>query len=151
MRHTNDNVPTCARTQPQPSLGSLPQLALDLLVTTCHFKLIGHLHPRDYIPSVGGLDSPDQQGVSFGPQGTILSLYAISWTAVATDITYTSTVFANQDETLIVVLPRSPVIRARKDHHLVAMRAFIEAAHFTNVLLIAGVDAGTRGDESLQS
>lgn len=59
--------------QPQPSLGSLPQLAADLLIHTLDFQLVGYLALRDTIPAVSGLDGVEGQdvgeGISFGVEG----------------------------------------------------------------------------------
>ena len=59
-------------------------------------------------------------------------------------------VYQTTSKDLTVVLPRSPIIRARKPHHLVAMKRWIAAAEFGEVLLLAGVDAATRLDEGLR-
>ncbi|ORY89038.1 hypothetical protein BCR35DRAFT_252774, partial [Leucosporidium creatinivorum] len=118
--------------QPQPSLGSLPQLAADLLIHTLDFKLVGYLALRDTIPAVSGLDGVEGQdvgeGISFGVEGTF-----------------------SLKEAVTIVLPRAPVIRARKLHHLQSMKLWIEAAGVKEVLLLAGVDAASRVDEGLRA
>lgn len=48
------------------------------------------------------------------------------------------------------MLPRSPVIKARKQNHLESLHSFIKASKFSQVLLISGIDAAARGDESLR-
>ncbi|GAA5924130.1 hypothetical protein JCM1841_004582 [Sporobolomyces salmonicolor] len=117
---------------PQPSLSSLAQLATDLLIHTYGLEKIGYLGLRDFVPAVSGLDGvageEQAEGVLFGVE-----------------------VFQTPSGSLTVVLPRSPVIRARRAHHLEAMRAFIEQAGFAEVLLVAGVDAALRGDEGLNA
>jgi hypothetical protein len=59
--------------QPQPSLGSLPQLAVDLYIHTLKLSLVGFLAIRDTIPAVSGLDSVEgeeaKEGISFGVEG----------------------------------------------------------------------------------
>ncbi|GAA5901147.1 hypothetical protein JCM5296_006283 [Sporobolomyces johnsonii] len=117
---------------PQPSLSSLAQLATDLLIHTYRLEKIGYLGLRDFVPAVSGLDGvageEQAEGVLFGVE-----------------------VFQTPSRSLTVVLPRSPVIRARRAHHLEAMRAFIEQAGFAEVLLVSGVDAALRGDEGLNA
>ncbi len=64
-----------ALVQPQPSLGSVPQLATDLILHNHELTLIGYLGLRDHVPSVAGLDSlPGEkptEGVSFATQGKL--------------------------------------------------------------------------------
>lgn len=55
------------------------------------------------------------------------------------------------NETITLVLPRSPIIKSRKPHHLIALREWVEGSGFGEVLVITGVDAGARGDEALLS
>lgn len=52
---------------------------------------------------------------------------------------------------LTVVLPRAPIIQARKQHYLQEMRRWIvEEAQFGEVLVLSGVDAASRVDEGLR-
>ncbi|GAA6049315.1 hypothetical protein JCM3770_005936 [Rhodotorula araucariae] len=117
---------------PQPSLSSVAQLAADLVVHNYRLELVGYLGVRDHVPAVGGTDAlpgePDREGLSLGTE-----------------------VYTTPSRSLTVVLPRAPVIRARKAHHLDAMRRFVAAGAFAEVLLVAGVDAAMRADEALNS
>ncbi|GAA5908434.1 hypothetical protein JCM8208_006194 [Rhodotorula glutinis] len=118
---------------PQPSLSSVAQLACDLLVHNCALELVGYLGVRDFVPAVGARDAlPGQEGEVEG-----LSLG--------------TEVYTNPRRTLTLVLPRAPVIHARKAHHLDAMARFVEAGGFRDVLVVAGVDAAMRGDEALNA
>ncbi|GAA6006094.1 hypothetical protein JCM11491_002030 [Sporobolomyces phaffii] len=116
---------------PQPSLASLAQLSTDLIVSNFHLVRIGYLGLRDHVPAVSGLDSlpgDDLEGISYSVE-----------------------VFQTPSKSLTVVLPRSPVIRARRLHYLHSMRNFIEQGRFKHVLVVAGVDAALRTDEGLNS
>lgn len=53
-------------------------------------------------------------------------------------------------ERVVWVLPRSPVIRARRKHWARAMHEFVKAGAFGEVLVVAGVDAASRGDDGLR-
>lgn len=63
--------------KPQPSLSSLPQLAVDLIVHNLALTLVGYFGIQDYVPAVGGLDSLDdvkegeKEGITFSVEGTI--------------------------------------------------------------------------------
>ncbi|GAA5960285.1 hypothetical protein JCM3765_002529 [Sporobolomyces pararoseus] len=118
---------------PQPSLASLAQLGADLIITNFQLTRIGFLGLRDHVPAVSGLDS--LSGQSGFPEG----------------ISYSVEVFQTPSKSLTVVLPRSPVIRARRPHYLASMKQFIEQGRFKEVLIVAGVDAALRGDEGLNS
>ncbi|GAA5842040.1 hypothetical protein JCM9279_002764 [Rhodotorula babjevae] len=118
---------------PQPSLSSVAQLACDLLVHNCALELVGYLGVRDFVPAVGARDTlPGQEGEVEG-----LSLG--------------TEVYTNPTRTLTLVLPRAPVIHARKAHHLAGMKQFVAAGGFSDVLVVAGVDAAMRGDEALNA
>ncbi|GAA6005065.1 uncharacterized protein JCM10292_005549 [Rhodotorula paludigena] len=117
---------------PQPSLSSLAQLACDLLVHNLRLELVGYLGVRDYVPAVGGRDGlpgdAEQEGLALGTE-----------------------VYTTPSRSLTLVLPRSPVIRARKEHHLQAISAWVAAGGFKDVLVVAGTDAAMRGDDGLNA
>jgi hypothetical protein len=123
-------------------------------VHTLELIPVGSLSPRDFLPSVGGLDST--QGDSTTPEGISSGVPGILYiilepTRVTTDEAVLETVYQNESRSLTFILSRSPVIKARTEHHLKAMRAFVEAAQFHDVLILSATDAGVRGDESLRS
>ncbi|GAA5828548.1 hypothetical protein JCM5353_004182 [Sporobolomyces roseus] len=118
---------------PQPSLASLAQLASDLIIHNFSLQRIGFLGLRDHIPAVSGSDG--LPGQSSGGEG----------------VSFSVEVFQTPSKSLTVVLPRSPVIRARRPHYLDSMRKFIEVAGFKEVLIVASIDAALRGDEGLNS
>ncbi|KPV73528.1 uncharacterized protein RHOBADRAFT_54744 [Rhodotorula graminis WP1] len=118
---------------PQPSLSSVAQLACDLLVHNCALKLVGYLGVRDFVPAVGARDALP------GSEGEVEGL------SLGTEV------YTNPSRTLTLVLPRTPVIHARKAHHLDAMARFVAAGGFRDVLVVAGVDAAMRGDEALNA
>ncbi|GAA5820044.1 hypothetical protein JCM10212_004989 [Sporobolomyces blumeae] len=118
---------------PQPSLASLAQLSTDLLVHNFSLERVGFLGLRDHVPAVSGLD---------GLPGQPLAREGIS---------YSVEVFQNSSKSLTIVLPRSPVIRARRSNYLASIREWIDGSAFAEVLVVAGTDAALRGDEGLQS
>ncbi|GAA5906758.1 uncharacterized protein JCM6883_005679 [Sporobolomyces salmoneus] len=118
---------------PQPSLASLAQLGSELIVSNLHLDRIGFLGLKDHVPAVSGLDGLSGQDAH--PQG----------------ISYSVEVFQTPSRSLTVVLPRSPVIKARRLHYLDSMKIFILQGQFREVLIVAGVDAALRNDEGLNS
>ncbi|BGP02215.1 hypothetical protein NBRC10513v2_005863 [Rhodotorula toruloides] len=117
---------------PQPSLSSLAQLACDLLVHTYGLELVGYLGLRDHVPAVGGRDGlrgeEEKEGVALGVE-----------------------VYTTPSRSLTLVLPRSPVIRARRPHYLDSIKRWIAECGFKEVLVVAGTDAGMRGDSGLNA
>jgi hypothetical protein len=130
---------------PQPSLASLAQLASDLLVHTHAWRLVGHLGLRDFIPVVYVPEGTQAGSLGLAVQGSFAPLgrwaYSDFW----------RTVFQSQDGQRTLVLPRTPVIKARKADYLASMAKFVGAAGFSRVLVVASVDASTRTEEGLDS
>lgn len=60
-------------------------------------------------------------------------------------------VFATPNRSLVIALPRSPVIRARRSHYLDSIRHWIHQSQFSDVLVVAGADAAMRGDDGLNA
>ena len=61
------------------------------------------------------------------------------------------TVFATPNRSLVIALPRSPVIRARRSHYLDSIRHWIHQSRFSEVLVVAGADSAMRGDDGLNA
>ncbi|GAA5883005.1 hypothetical protein JCM3774_001756 [Rhodotorula dairenensis] len=127
---------------PQPSLASVAQLACDLIVHNYRLDLVGYLGLHDHVSAVGARDSlpvpmpgrsgsPEQQQ----PPGVALACE----------------VFATPNRSLVIALPRSPVIRARRAHYLDSLQHWIRTSRFREVLVVAGADAAMRGDDGLNA
>lgn len=139
----------------------MAQLACDLLVHNCALELVGYLGVRDFVPAVGARDAlpggeGEVEGLSLGTEGASRSLTAVCCGACASATKLTGlmslfAVYTNPTRTLTLVLPRAPIIHARKAHHLDAMNRFVAAGGFRDVLVVAGVDAAMRGDEALNA
>ncbi|GAA5856629.1 hypothetical protein JCM8547_005899 [Rhodosporidiobolus lusitaniae] len=121
---------------PQPSLSSLAQLSADLLVHNCPFELVGYLGLSDFVPAVGGRDGlpgkEAKQEFSFSCEAYHLPA-------------------AGSRPALTLVLPRSPVIVARREHYLRSLKQWVEQEGVEELLVVAGVDAALRGDDALAS
>ncbi|SCV71710.1 BQ2448_3298 [Microbotryum intermedium] len=124
---------------PQPSLGSLPQLALDLYVHTFRLELVGYAALRDTVPCVAGIDVVEGEESRSGDGG-------FSWATQVYQTRPTNT----QGESITLVLPRAPIIQARKRHYLDALTAWIRQSEFRDVLIVGAVDAAMRRDEALR-
>ncbi|GAA5823859.1 hypothetical protein JCM11251_003322 [Rhodosporidiobolus azoricus] len=120
---------------PQPSLSSLAQLSCDLLLHNASgWELVGYLGLADFVPAVGGRDSLPGENA---PHGIAFGVEVYRLKTPSSDLT--------------LVLPRSPVIRARRPHFLASLNEWVRESGFESVLVVAGVDAALRGDEGLNS
>ena len=137
--------------KPQPSIASLPQLACDLLVHNLQLTLIGHLSSRDYIPTLTAVDSLFPLYDAVAAYGTPGASFSSLCESIGRAHGSCATVYQNRSKSITLVLPRSPVIQARKVHHLAAINAFVSAASFKEVLLISGIAAGSREDDGLNT
>ena len=143
--------------QPQPSLASLAQLACDLIVHNYRLELVGYLGLQDHVPAVGARDGlpgqPDQPGLALACEGErpLCTRSCEAKCASAEQFSGAHTVFATPNRFLVIALPRSPVIRARRSHYLDSIRHWIHQSRFPEVLVVAGADAAMRGDDGLNA
>lgn len=143
--------------QPQPSLASLAQLACDLIVHNYGLELVGYLGLQDHVPAVGARDGlpgqPDQPGLALACEGErpLCTRSCEAKCASAEQFSGAHTVFATPNRSLVIALPRSPVIRARRSHYLDSIRHWIHQSKFQQVLVVAGADAAMRGDDGLNA
>ncbi|SCZ88915.1 BZ3500_MvSof-1268-A1-R1_Chr1-1g00823 [Microbotryum saponariae] len=150
---------------PQPSLGSLPQLALDLYVHTFQLELVGCAALRDTIPCVGGVDVVEgeqrqsvQGGFSWATQGPSLGAVQLVCGEVSRidpvratpHPVYQTPSSASNGDSITLLLPRAPIIQARKRHYFDALTAWIRQSEFRDVLIVGAVDAAMRGDDGLR-
>lgn len=152
----DDEAPPCA--QPQPSLASLAQLACDLIVHNYGLELVGYLGLQDHVPAVGARDSlpglPDQPGLALACEGEHPRSLAPGGHCIADTLfpaRARTAVFATPNRSLVIALPRSPIIRARRRHYLDSIRHWIHHSNFSEVLVVAGADAAMRGDDGLNA
>ncbi|BGP26613.1 hypothetical protein JCM10295v2_005566 [Rhodotorula toruloides] len=125
-------VPLPGTNAPSFTSSALLLLASDLLVHTYGLHLVGYLGLRDHVPAVGGRDGlrgeEEEEGIALGVE-----------------------VYSSPSHSLTLVLPRSPVIRARRPHYLDSIKQWIAESGFREVLVVAGTDAGMRGDSGLNA
>ncbi|KAK4050817.1 hypothetical protein OIV83_003239 [Microbotryomycetes sp. JL201] len=129
---------------PQPSLGSVAQLASDLIVhassssssssSSPNWRVVGYLGLQERVPVVSGLDylaSDTEPTLSGG-------------------ITFAVQVYQTLDNKVTLVLPRSPVVRARRQRYIDSLQRWILENNFTDTLIVSSVDAAMRMDDSIR-
>ncbi|EST08339.2 Proteasome assembly chaperone 2 [Kalmanozyma brasiliensis GHG001] len=112
---------------PAVSIGSVPQLAIDLLLHDASLKLtkVGRFDPAYCFPFVGPSDSGDD------------------------DLTTALEVFSNG--TLTVIQQRSPVYKSSSAAYITALTHWISESSFAETLWLSSIDAAARTDEEFST
>ncbi|KAJ1975508.1 hypothetical protein H4R34_004310 [Dimargaris verticillata] len=116
-----------ARNQPSVSLGNVPQLCCDLLISTLQLVPVGYLDDPCVTPVVG----PPAYAHTKGTMSTCLE------------------VFQSSDKALTVVQQRAPLLRGQLKPFVDNMVQFMADAQFSQVLLLSTIDARVRNDSQL--
>ncbi|ETS65210.1 hypothetical protein PaG_00277 [Moesziomyces aphidis] len=116
---------------PAVSIGSVPQLAVDLLLHSADLGLakVGRIDPSFCFPFAGPSDARD---------------------AAADDITTALEVFANEAG-LVVIQQRAPVYKSRGTEYITALTKWISQAGFKQTLWISSIDAAARTDAEFET
>ncbi|KAH8119502.1 PAC2 family-domain-containing protein [Phellopilus nigrolimitatus] len=109
---------------PVVSIGNVPQLAVDLLITTFDLKQIGIFDSRDLVPVVG----PREEGPGVS---TPLELYG------------------KDGVDIVVVQQRSPVLKMHKEAFSTALVKFVQKNELGALLYLTGVDLSNRSDAQM--
>ncbi|WVW81907.1 hypothetical protein I302_103907 [Kwoniella bestiolae CBS 10118] len=110
---------------PAVSLGNVPQLTSDLLITSLGLRRIGYVGIGDTVSPFSGK----------GDDGEI--------------VTGGLEVYGNEGSELYVIQQRSPTLKTKKDEHVELIREFIQSSGFGVVLLLASLDAANQDDAQL--
>ncbi|KAL9711638.1 hypothetical protein Ac2012v2_004709 [Leucoagaricus gongylophorus] len=110
---------------PVVSAANVPQLAVDLIITTLRLERIGVVDPSYFVPVVGGRED-GEPGVT-----TALEL------------------FGKPEFGIMIFQQRSPVLKSRKADFIAALIEFIKTSQFACVLFLSGVDVLNRTDTQM--
>ncbi|KAJ9475511.1 Proteasome assembly chaperone 2 [Pseudozyma hubeiensis] len=113
---------------PAVSIGSVPQLAVDLLLNDSSLSLVkvGRIDPSFCFPFVGPSESADSN-----------------------DITTALEVFSNGS--LTVIQQRSPILKSTQPSYISALTSFLSSTHFTEILYLTSLDAAARTDDEFST
>ncbi|KAJ8514392.1 hypothetical protein ONZ45_g8058 [Pleurotus djamor] len=112
---------------PVVSTANLPQLAVDLLITSLGLRLLGVFDSQYFVPAVGSRDG--------GIDG----------------ITTPLELFGLQDSNIIVIQQRSPVLKTKKQAFIDELFRFIETSGVQSTLFLSGVDMSNRTDAQMMT
>lgn len=133
---------------PSVSIGNVPQLTTDLLLSTIKLDRVGCIEDENVIPVLGPADQPHSKptpaaatttgtGAGTGVSGGLLSL------AVE--------VFQSKDGKWTLIQQRSPTVSHRSHHYADNLVRFIQDSEFDQVVLLASADGARRIDIQLRS
>ncbi|KNC85278.1 hypothetical protein SARC_02537 [Sphaeroforma arctica JP610] len=112
---------------PAVSIGNVPQLTVDLLISTLAPKRVGFLHDRALLP-VFGCDAYSESGHNS---------------------TTSADVYMCEEKQLAIIQQRSPAIKSQRRHLADRMTEWITAANFGSVVLLTSSDANNSGDNTM--
>ncbi|KAF9114571.1 Proteasome assembly chaperone 2 [Mortierella sp. AM989] len=132
---------------PSVSIGNVPQLTTDLLLTTLKLDRVGCIEDENVIAVLGPADRPhdsDPLPVKGGSQHTDSS-------SSATGLSLAVEVFQSKDGKWTVIQQRSPTVRHRSHHYADNLVRFIKESEFDQVVLLSSADGARRIDIQLRS
>jgi proteasome assembly chaperone 2 len=111
---------------PVVSIGNVPQLTMDLLISTLEFERVGFLDEENVVPVAGARED------------------GIDGVTVAVEV------FQSKDRKWTAVQQRAPVDSGKWHPFADNLLAFIQGARFAQVVLLASSDASRRTDVQLE-
>ncbi|WVF66133.1 hypothetical protein IAT40_000873 [Kwoniella sp. CBS 6097] len=112
---------------PAVSLGNVPQLTSDLLITSLGLKRVGYVGDGDTVAPFAGR----------GEDGEV--------------VTGGLEVYGHKGSELYVIQQRSPTLKTKKDEHVALLNDFIRSAEnaFGAILILTSLDAASQDDAQL--
>ncbi|KAG0263931.1 Proteasome assembly chaperone 2 [Mortierella polycephala] len=124
---------------PSVSIGNVPQLATDLLLSTLQLDRVGAIEDENVIPVLGPADCPHDATVP------------VATAAAPGGLSLAVEVFQSKDGKWTLIQQRSPTVRHRSHHYADNLIKFIQDAEFQQVVLLASADGARRIDVQLRS
>ncbi|OZJ04643.1 hypothetical protein BZG36_02042 [Bifiguratus adelaidae] len=116
---------------PSVSIGNVPQLTVDLLLSTLELQRCGFIHDSSVIPVVGGIDTVDG--------------------SASVGVTTPCEVFISADKKYTFIQQRAPVEKNRRNQYIETLLDFIQSAGIQQVIALTSADAGSRMDMQIES
>ncbi|KAF9101966.1 Proteasome assembly chaperone 2 [Mortierella sp. GBA35] len=136
---------------PSVSIGNVPQLTTDLLLSTLKLDRVGCIEDENVIPVLGPADRPhDLAPSSTTALGTAQVAGAAGATAGA-GLSLAVEVFQSKDGKWTLIQQRSPTVSHRSHYYVDNLVQFIQESEFDQVVLLASADGARRIDIQLRS
>ncbi|KAF9433108.1 Proteasome assembly chaperone 2 [Entomortierella beljakovae] len=120
---------------PSVSIGNVPQLATDLLLTTLQLDRVGCIEDENVISVLGPADRPHDAASHSSSEGLSLAVE----------------VFQSKDGKWTIVQQRSPSVRHRSHYYADNLLKFIKESEFRQVVILTSADGARRIDIQLRS
>ncbi|KAF9121553.1 Proteasome assembly chaperone 2 [Mortierella sp. 14UC] len=137
---------------PSVSIGNVPQLTTDLLLSTLKLDRVGCIEDENVIPVLGPADRPHDataSGSAAAPAATTTAGAGV--VSVGGGLSLAVEVFQSKDGKWTLIQQRSPTVPHRSHHYADNLVQFIQDSEFDQVVLLASADGARRIDIQLQS
>ncbi|GAC95402.1 hypothetical protein PHSY_002977 [Pseudozyma hubeiensis SY62] len=139
---------------PAVSIGSVPQLAIDLLINDASLSLVkvGRIDPSFCFPFVGPSESAHSNDITTSLEGKRNhSFVHFSHSSSDTDHfpLLNCTVFSNGS--LTVIQQHSPILKSTQSTYISALTSFLSSTRFTEILYLTSLDSAARTDDEFST
>ncbi|KAF9143246.1 Proteasome assembly chaperone 2 [Linnemannia schmuckeri] len=136
---------------PSVSIGNVPQLTTDLLLSTLKLDRVGCIEDENVIPVLGPADCPHGESststAAFPTVGAGAGAAGVSGGLLSLAVE----VFQSKDGKWTLIQQRSPTVSHRSHHYADNLVQFIRDSEFDQVVLLASADGARRIDIQLRS
>ncbi|KAK5820699.1 PAC2 family-domain-containing protein [Linnemannia elongata] len=131
---------------PSVSIGNVPQLTTDLLLSTLKLDRVGCIEDENVVPVLGAADRPHSKPTTIATAGT-----GITGVSGGGLLSLAVEVFQSKDGKWTLIQQRSPTVSHRSHHYADNLVRFIQDSEFDQVVLLASADGARRIDIQLRS
>ncbi|OAQ25762.1 hypothetical protein K457DRAFT_140991 [Linnemannia elongata AG-77] len=131
---------------PSVSIGNVPQLTTDLLLSTLKLDRVGCIEDENVVPVLGPADRPHSEPTTLATAGT-----GITGVSGGGLLSLAVEVFQSKDGKWTLIQQRSPTVSHRSHHYADNLVRFIQDSEFDQVVLLASADGARRIDIQLRS
>ncbi|KAG9061792.1 Proteasome assembly chaperone 2 [Linnemannia hyalina] len=132
---------------PSVSIGNVPQLTTDLLLSTLKLDRVGCIEDENVVPVLGPADRPHSESTSATASGTGAGTGVVPGGLLSLAVE----VFQSKDGKWTLIQQRSPTVSHRSHHYADNLVRFIQDSEFDQVVLLASADGARRIDIQLRS
>jgi proteasome assembly chaperone 2 len=139
---------------PSVSIGNVPQLTTDLLLSTLKLDRVGCIEDENVVPVLGPADRPHDaatSGSTAAHVSTTTTTAGAGTVSVGGGLSLAVEVFQSKDGKWTLIQQRSPTVPHRSHHYADNLVQFIQDSEFDQVVLLASADGARRIDIQLQS
>ncbi|KAG2188286.1 hypothetical protein INT44_001039 [Umbelopsis vinacea] len=129
---------------PTVSIANVPQLTVDLFVSSLKLERVGFLEDHSVMPVAGVFEVNPDMGITVALEGN--SLFTLYLPQTPRPFADMFTVYQTKDRQFTFVQQRTPIFKGKRQVFLSNLEAFIVASGFAKTLIITSTDASRRVD-----